>query len=236
MKLIIFDLDETLVDLVQLHSEVTHQVLKKIFGIDARLDEVDHAGRSQRDGMRELAGLKGVPGLVFDSKADEVLQEFGIQFAARMPATPSDYVLPGAEGLLRRLSQTDNILALYTGDAPGVVEAVFQATGFGRYFAYRFSGTEFNRREDMVKLAIEKAEAATGRRFNGKSVVIIGDAMRDVECGRIFNALTIGVATGSYSARELTQSGADIVVTSLTEGQTILDAIDGPARSESVAS
>lgn len=228
MKLFIFDLDETLVDFFVLHNEVTHRVLKKFFGVEAWLTEVEHAGRSQRDGMRELAGLKGVPRYVFDKQADRVLDEFGIEFAARMPADVTDSILPGAEELLTALSQTDSVLALYTGDAPGVVDAVFRATGFGRYFAYRFSGTQFKRREDMVKLAIQKAEADTGLEFKGKDVVIIGDSIRDVECGRVFDALTIGVASGSYSAEELAQAGAGIVVKSLKEERTILDAIGAP--------
>jgi phosphoglycolate phosphatase len=225
VKLIIFDLDETLVDFLQLHNDVTNRVLKKFFGVEAWLTEVEHAGRSQRDVMRELAGLKGVPGDVFDTKADRVLDEFGIEFAASMPADVTGRILPGAEELLTTLSQTDNVLALYTGDAPGVVDAVFRATGFGRYFAYRFSGTQVERREDMVKLAIKKAEADTGVEFMGKDVVIIGDSVRDVECGQIFNALTIGVASGSYSAEELVRAGAYIVVSSLKEERTILDAI-----------
>jgi len=213
------------VDFVQLHNEVTHRMLKKYFGVEAWLTEVEHAGRSQRDGMRNLAELKGIPANVFDSKADRILEDFGAEFAASMPADAPEHILPGALELLETLSRTSNVVVLYTGDAPGVIDAVFRATGLGRYFAYRFSGTEVEKREDMVTLATQKAEAATGRQFKDKDVVIIGDSIRDVECGLKFNALTIGVATGYYSAPELVKAGADLAVRSLEESKIILDAI-----------
>jgi phosphoglycolate phosphatase-like HAD superfamily hydrolase len=225
MKLIIFDLDQTLVDFAQLHNEVTHRLLKEFFGVEAWLTEVEHAGRSQRDGMRNLAELKGVTRTAFDSSIDRMLERFGIDFAAGMPAEPSRHVLPGAVELLDGLSRAGHVLALYTGDAPGVVEAVLQATGLSRYFSYRFSGTQVKQRHEMVKMAIERAEADFRSRFEGRSVVVIGDSLRDVECGRLFGAFAIGVATGYYSAQELAAAGADLVVGSLQEKKVVLDAI-----------
>ncbi len=225
MKMVIFDLDQTLVDFGQLHIEVTHRLLNKYFGIDAWLTEIDYAGTSQRSGMWRLAQMKGVSEAAFESKIDLILQQFGPEFAASMPADATKSILPGAMELLETLSRTDNVLVLYTGDAPSTVEAILRATGLGRYFAYRFSGTEFPKREDMVALAIQEAEGSTGRQFKGKDIVIIGDSVRDVECGRKFDALVICVTTGYHTATDLAKAGADLVVSSLSERRKILDAI-----------
>jgi len=176
--------------------------------------------------MWDLARMKGVPAEVFDRKIDRLLAEFGAEFAASMPEDMSKHILPGVPDLLDALSRTGNILMLYTGDSPEVAEAALQATGFGRYFRYRFFGTQHKKREDMVALAIRQAEESSGQQFKGKAVVIIGDSLRDVDCGRIFRALVIGVATGYYSTRELVDAGADLAVRSLQESKTILDAID----------
>jgi phosphoglycolate phosphatase len=228
VKLIVFDLDQTLVDLVGLHNEVTHRLLDRFFGIEAWLTEIEHAGRSQRDGLRNLAELKGVPRDVFEARADRILDEFGIEFAARLPTDASLSILPGVVELLSLLSRTDHVLVLYTGDAPGVVEAVMRATGLGRYFTLRFSGTEVKERRDMITLAIRSATTATGCEFKDKDIVIIGDSIRDVECGRAFGALTIGVTTGDYTAAELTRAGADCVFPGLEPAQALLEAIDPP--------
>ena len=225
MKLVIFDLDQTLVDFADLHNEVTHRLLKKHLGIDAWLTEIDYAGTSQRDGMWKLARMKGVSEAAFESKIDLILEQFGPEFTARMPAGASGNLLPGAWQLLEDLSKTDNLLVLYTGDAPSTVDAIFKATGLGRFFRFRFSGTDFPRREDMVARAIQQAEAAAGRKFVGKDVVIIGDSLRDVECGLKFNALIIGVTTGYHTEADLKTAGADLVVGSLLEHDRILEAI-----------
>ena len=200
MKLIIFDLDQTLVDFVPLHNELTHRLFKKYFAVEAWLSEIDHHGRSQSDGMRNLAKLKGVPEIP-DSLMGQILEEFGRDFAAEMPHDVSASILPGARELLDSLSHTDNVIALYTGDAPEVVSAVFQATGFGKYFAFRFYGTQFAERAEMVKMAVEKAQQATGWEFKDANVVIVGDALRDVECGLKFNAFTISVANRTLFGR-----------------------------------
>jgi phosphoglycolate phosphatase len=153
--------------------------------------------------------------------------EFGAELAANMPAGVSGILLPGAAALLQALSRTDSVLTLYTGDAPGVVDAVLGATGLGSFFAYRFSGTQFAKREDMVQQAIASAGAGARHEFRGKDVVIIGDAIRDVQCGLAFQALTIGVATGDYSAEQLKQAGADIVVQTLQDTRGIMAAVCG---------
>jgi phosphoglycolate phosphatase len=106
---------------------------------------------------------------------------------------------------LSELSKGDHIIALYTGDSPGIVNSAFRATNLGKYFEFCLYGTEVETRADMVRLAVEKAEKLTGQEFRDKDVVIIGDSTRDIECGKLFNALTIAVATGF----QMTRDGAD---------------------------
>ena len=46
MKLIIFDLDQTLVDFIAIHDEAVYRLFKTLFTVEARLTEIDFAGRS----------------------------------------------------------------------------------------------------------------------------------------------------------------------------------------------
>jgi phosphoglycolate phosphatase-like HAD superfamily hydrolase len=78
----------------------------------------------------------------------------------------------------------------------------------------------------MVRLAIDKAEKSTGRQFRDKNVVIIGDSLRDIECGKLFNARTIAVATGFHSQEELLKAGPDYLFDSLKDHRRVLKAID----------
>jgi beta-phosphoglucomutase-like phosphatase (HAD superfamily) len=55
VKLIVFDLDQTLVDFISVHDEVTQKLFRDFFGVDARLTEIDFAGKSLTENFRELA-------------------------------------------------------------------------------------------------------------------------------------------------------------------------------------
>jgi phosphoglycolate phosphatase len=203
VKLIIFDLDHTLVDVFWLHDQTTHKMFRKYFGKDAWLHEIDHAGRSQ----------------------PEMLKEFYTEFVADLPADSAKYILPGAVELLERLSKTQSILVLYTGDSPMVGQSILKATGLDRYFSYQFFGTEFERRSDMIRAAIKKVKEKTGREFKGSDIVVVGDSIRDVECGKEFNAVTIAVATGQHTPDQLAKMNPDLLVSSLTETNAIIEVI-----------
>lgn len=225
MKLIIFDLDQTLVDFLSVHDEVTRRSFKKFFNVDARLTEIDFTGKSLTENFGELARLKDIPEDVLQKKSNQLLESYETTFGESLPRDTAKHILPGARELLNELSKTDHIVALYTGDSSKIVNQVFRATGLGRYFKFCFYGTEVETRSDMVKLAINKAEKSTGREFRDKNIVIIGDSVRDIECGKLFSALTIAVATGFHSEEELLKAEPDYLFDNLKDYRRVLKAI-----------
>ena len=56
-------------------------------------------------------------------------------------------------------------------------------------------------------------------------MVIIGDSVRDVECGKEFNALTIAVATGFHTREQLLAAGPDYLFDSLEDYRRVLEVI-----------
>jgi len=55
--------------------------------------------------------------------------------------------------------------------------------------------------------------------------VIIGDSLRDIDCGKQLQALTIAVATGFNSEEELSKRKPDYLFKSLKEYRKVLEAI-----------
>lgn len=225
VKLVIFDLDQTLVDFISVHDEATRELFQKFFGVEARLTEIDFAGRSLSDMFLELAGLKGIPEGKVGKNSRELLENYERIFGERLPQDASNHVLPGARRLLEELSKTDNFVVLYTGGSAGIVEMVLSATGLGKYFRFSVYGTEAQTRVGMVMLAVEKAESITGKKFRGKDVVIIGDSLRDVESGKQLNAMTIAVATGFHSEEKLLARKPDYLFRNLKNYKKVLQAI-----------
>ena len=229
MKLVIFDLDQTLVDFVSVHDEITQRLFKEFFSTDTRLTEIDFAGKSLKDNFHELARLKKIPEDIFQKKSPQLLENYGIVFRKSLPLDGAKYILPGVKELLDELLKKDHVIALYTGDSPEIVGAVFRATNLGKYFKFCLYGTEVESRVDMVRLAVNKAKEITGRDFKNKEIVIIGDSVRDIECGKQFNALIIAVATGFHSEAQLSAAGPDYLFANLKDYRKVLRAIDQPA-------
>jgi phosphoglycolate phosphatase len=226
MKLIIFDLDQTLVDLISVHDAAVKELFNSHFGIDASLKEIDFAGKSLTENMAELARLKGISQNEIVTKSKLLLESYEQIFSAKIPPDATDYVLPGAKSLLEDLAKTANLIVLYTGDSPGVVRSVLKATGLDKYFKFSVYGTESKSRVDMARSAIKKAEELTGIRFEGKNVVIIGDSIHDVECGKQINALTIAVATGFHSEEKLKERNPDYIFKNLKDYKRVLKIIE----------
>lgn len=225
MKLIIFDLDQTLVDLTSVHDRTTREMFRHFFGVSARLTEIDFTGKSLVENWLELSRLKGIPEKIFKEKVSELLENYNKIFDKLLPRDASRHILPGVKRLLEELPKKDHLIALYTGDSPGVVSSVFKATGLGKYFKFCLYGTEVATRADMVKLAVEKAAMLTGKEFKNKDIVIIGDSVRDIECGKQFNALTIAVATGFHSVEELSKLKPDYLFEDLKDYRKTLSVI-----------
>ena len=109
MKLIIFDMDQTLIEFIDVHNGAARQLFKKFFGVDAGLTDIDYAGMSLFESFRTLAKLKKVPEEQFASRAEEILKDYEQAFARNIPVDAGKYVLPGVKQLLSRLAETDNI-------------------------------------------------------------------------------------------------------------------------------
>jgi len=226
MKLVIFDLDQTLVDLISVHDAAIRELFKSYFGVDASLREIDFAGKSLTENMAELAKLKGIAHSEFTEKSKFLLESYDKIFQARIPPGASNYILPGVNPLLEELSKTHNLVVLYTGDSPDVTQRILQVTGLDKYFRFSVYGTEASSRTELARMAIKKAEQLTGAKFKGKDVVIIGDSIRDVECGKRLNALTIAVATGFHSEKELLSKKPDYLFENLENYWKVLKIIE----------
>jgi phosphoglycolate phosphatase len=225
VKLIIFDLDQTLVDFISVHDEATRELFNRFFGVDARLTEIDFAGRSLAENFLELARLKGIPEAEVGKNSQALVESYEKIFGEKLLKVASDHVLPGVRRLLEELAKTDNFVVLYTGDSAGIVDRVLKATGLGKYFRFAVYGSDAPTRVGMVRLAVGRAESITGKKFSDKDIVIIGDSLRDVNSGKQLGAVTIAVATGFHSQEKLSVSKPDYLFKDLKSYRKVLQAI-----------
>ena len=86
-------------------------------------------------------------------------------------------------------------------------------------------GSDHADRSELPAVAIARAERALGHRFEGKSVVIVGDTPHDVACGEHLGVRTLAVATGSYAPDELAACAPDHLFPDLSDTDAVWSAI-----------
>jgi len=226
-KLVIFDLDQTLVEALVVHNETMCRLFQRFYGVDARFTEVDFTGRSLAENITALALLKGISGETTRNNLKDMLATYDAIFAQVMPEDGRKYLLPGVIPLLEALQKAGAVLVLYTGDSRAVAQTICRAARLGGYFRQSFYGTEVAARPDMVRGAIHWAEGDTGKKFRGKSIVVIGDSLRDIECGKQFGAVKIAVATGHHSVAALRAAEPDFLFSDLADTKKVIRAALG---------
>jgi phosphoglycolate phosphatase len=225
LKLIIFDLDQTLVEVISIHDAAARQLFQKYFGVKASFTEVEYAGRSMPENFVQMGKQYGISPEAVEARMTELLSDYDQIFRKKIPADARKYILPGAAALLAALVKTDNVLVLYTGDSRPVAESILKSVGLAARFRKTFHATEVPTRADMVQQAIDWAQDETGNKFVDKNVVIVGDSMRDIECGHLFNARSIAVATGAYDIKQLKEQRPDYFFSDLSDYRTVMKAI-----------
>jgi phosphoglycolate phosphatase-like HAD superfamily hydrolase len=224
-RLVIFDLDQTLVDFIPLHDLTVRALFRQEFGVEARLTEIDFGGRSLNDSFLQLARLKGVPEEAVRQKGGGLLEEYERIFAAGIPPDAVSHILPGVKKLLEALSGRDCVLALYSGDSPGVIKTALEATGLHRYFRFTFSGTEVEARAEMLGLAAVEVGRLTGEQIGGKDIVVIGDSVLDIDAAREHGARVIAIATGFHTGEQLREKHPDFLFKDMADTGKVLRAI-----------
>jgi phosphoglycolate phosphatase len=223
MRLVLLDIDGTLLDCGRQTRPFFAAALREVYGVAGEVDSYDFAGRTDPGIAIGLMTAAGLP-------RDEVvarLPRLRESYLARLDAglDPAGMrLLPGVRPLLERLSSRDDVvLGLLTGNwEPGarIKLSRLGLDGFFRFGAYGCDGVE---RDELPPIALARAERLTGRRFTPRETLIVGDSRYDVSCARAHGIPSLAVATGSTPAEALRQAGADWVVPDLLAAGGILE-------------
>lgn len=226
MKLILFDIDGTLIWPDGAGRAAMTRALGEVFGVTGPTDSLPMAGKTDWQIIIELLTTAGMR----QSNVDARLTQCFEAIARHMAQTTQQRqirICPGVSELLEWLSvQTNTTLGLLTGNLATTAPIKLRAANLDpALFCVGAYGNDARNRSQLPAVAINRAQALTGHTFSGKDVVIIGDTPADVICGRHLGVTAIGVATGQYPLDSLTAAGADYVFPDLTNTDLVIQTI-----------
>lgn len=229
MKLVLFDIDGTLLLSDGAGRSAITRALQEVFGATGPADYF-FDGKTDPQIVRELMRLAGLTDERIDANMAQLLSRYVecLREELRAPGR-RPYTLPGVPALLDALEEsTDVIIGLLTGNLHPGAEAKLSAVGLDparfRVGAY---GSDHESRPELLAVAQARAKRLLGVDVSGAQIVVIGDTPADLTCGRALGASAIGVATGRYSVAALAYHEPLAVFADLTDTDAVVDAIVG---------
>ena len=135
---------------------------------------------------------------------------------------------PGISALLAELARDPRVtLALLTGNLERGARLKLAPPDYNRYFPFGAFGSDSADRYALPRIAVDRAREHTGRLFEGKSVVIVGDSIHDVACGRALGVRSVAVATGITSPERLAAENPDALRMDFSDTRSAIEAILG---------
>jgi phosphoglycolate phosphatase-like HAD superfamily hydrolase len=125
-------------------------------------------------------------------------------------------VLAGVDRTLLRLGEAGAMIGLVSGALEGAARTKLIPADLNRYFVFGAYGTDSADRGELTSIAIEKA-CRLQPEVTPAEVYVVGDTPLDIAAAEAAGAVSVGVASGAYSAGQLSAAGADHVMGSLEE-------------------
>lgn len=223
-KLLLFDLDGTLLTTRGAGIRAMQRAGRKLFGDHFSLDGIVFAGSLDTHIYYEGAQQSGVADarLHLDVFRDTYHAELERELTDRVADVR---VLPGVHELLAALRVHPRVaMGLVTGNYALTAPVKLRAANIDpQWFAFNGFGDEADHRPKLVPLAMGRYARHTGRSIDPGDVIVIGDTPRDVEAGKANGCVAFAVATGAYGVAELLDAGADVAVESFDDPCPLLD-------------
>ena len=222
-KIVLFDIDGTLVYHVGIRKweEQYYEGLRKVYGITGTYNVMQYNGTVERLLAWELVKEAG------KISREEFLKKFP-DYVNVMHGLLTQWgknvklfkIIPDAVAFVQFLKKNHPgvIRGILTGNARKIADWKLSHTGISKYFSFGLYGDEADDRIELAGQVFAKAKKQFGLDLAPGEVVIIGDTVFDIRCGKAIGAFTIAVTTGMHgSPNELAKENPDLIVNSLMD-------------------
>jgi phosphoglycolate phosphatase len=221
-KLLLFDLDWTLIYTGGAGVRALNSAFKLQFGIPEAMKKISPDGKTDPAICREMikVHMSREPTSI---EIQKLCRGYLDALAQEVPQGPGYKILPGIPKLLETLAAMDTVLlGLGTGNLEEGARIKLTRADFMKYFQFGGYGSDAEDRPDVLRKAVERGSEIAGRAFAPREVVVIGDNIRDVQAGQAIGALTVAVASGPMSSEELASGKPDHLFADLADTEAVL--------------
>ncbi len=222
IKLLLFDIDKTLLQSSSSHEKSFEIAFKKVYGIETNIFTINPHGMTDQQIILEVLMKEKLERKEVVASMDKCMAEMVHAFKESV-ARERIFALKGVPELLAILSKKEIIMGLVTGNLEQIGRGKLRKAGLNKYFKIGGFGSDHMIRTKLVEIAIEKAVKKFELKILPKETLLFGDTPLDIQAGREAGVKTVGVATGNYSIKQLLKAKSDFVLKSLKNRNEILE-------------
>ena len=220
-RLLLFDIDGTLIDSAGAGVQSLKEVLRRQFGISDDLRGIEIAGRTDIGIVHQILRKQQLP---IDETTTLGFLDLYVELLAKELPQRKGKVLPGIRELLHQLrGRPQNVLGLLTGNLERGAKLKLTHYGLWDFFEFGAFADDHQDRNALVPFAQKRALEKHAIEFVATEIDVIGDTPHDIACGRAIGARTIAVATGSFTREQLAEHKPDRMVDDFSQVDAVMN-------------
>lgn len=228
MKLLLFDIDGTLIRSNSAGRLAMAAALEEMFGSSGPLESYNMSGKTDARIITDLMTAVGIPANEIEEKlpaAYELMADKAREIYPDRGIEPCDGI---AELLAYLNGKEDVVVGLLTGNSRSTTPLKLLAAKIDpEQFLVGAYGSDHLDRNRLPAIAMQRASELTGSQITGDNTVIIGDTPADILCARSGKATAVAVASGWHSAETLSRYHPDHIFEDLADLPEVKQAMLG---------
>jgi phosphoglycolate phosphatase len=214
VRLILFDIDGTLIRSGGAGVQAFAGAFAAEFGIVDGVERIVFAGRTDSGLVREVFEAQRIPAT--PENHQRFYDRYMFLLAERLHHTRGS-VIPGVREFLRQLEalHPPPLIGLLTGNIRLGAEIKLRHFGLWEHFHTGGFGDDHEDRNQIAAIARDRGVRVLGEKLRGEQIVVVGDTLHDVRCGRAIGAKVLAVTTGGNKPEELAPQRPDWLVPDL---------------------
>jgi len=227
MKLLLFDIDGTLMLSGGAGRRAIDRAFFELYGVENAFKGIVPDGNTDPNIFNEIIANHRLDLHIASAEFATLIQRYEHHLKDEMRRSEMATLMPGVAPLLEHIRNRGDIsLGLLTGNLEPSARIKLDRFDLNRYFPFGAFGSDHAIRENLVPIAVERAETALDRSIGlGRHIVVIGDTPRDVECALAHGATAVGVAASNYSIDDLASAGAHTAMATLEDIDAVMASI-----------
>ena len=213
-KLVLFDLDGTLVNAGGAGRTSLRKAIKELYGVEPEFDHSLISGRTDLDNFSIVYSLikKGKKPTAAEMKKMKAkyLEILPTEVHAVVRCKKYD-LIPGVEKFLKMLAKDkDVILGLGTGNLEEGSKIKLEPSKLASYFTVGGYGEDGQTREEMLQAAVKRAEKKFKTKLEPDQVYVIGDTHRDICAAKNCGFHSAVLTNGFGDAQKIQRAAAEL--------------------------